>query len=361
MDPIRILVDSFADADLLNAQMSNGREIMSRLDPNRFHLTTFVMGEPDARLVQRPNTRLIKLGQRGQTFRILQEFLTGTHDIVFYVKPSPAARMYLAGRKRWPDNRVVVGNVESQSDLRNEPTIKVGQVRLWERTVLRSDFLSANSACVQASLQREYGLKSEVVPTGVDTTFFRPDENKSSSPRVRVLFAGALRPFKGPQLLLHAAAKFRACDFVIAGDGVMAAELKDQARKESLDNVQFLGSLQAEALREQYQQSDIFLFPSRWEGSPKVIAEAAACGLPVIARSDYRPETVVDEITGYLGGSDDELLDRLSTLIADRDLQRKLGRAGREHILQFDWEIITRRWAEIFERLAGPGGGRKFA
>ena len=50
MKPIRILVDSFADEDSLNAQMTNAREIMSRLDADRFHVSTFVVGKPDARL-----------------------------------------------------------------------------------------------------------------------------------------------------------------------------------------------------------------------------------------------------------------------------------------------------------------------
>jgi len=43
MEPIRVLVDSFADAGLPNAQMGNAREIICRLDPNVFHVTTFVV------------------------------------------------------------------------------------------------------------------------------------------------------------------------------------------------------------------------------------------------------------------------------------------------------------------------------
>jgi glycosyltransferase involved in cell wall biosynthesis len=116
--------------------------------------------------------------------------------------------------------------------------------------------------------------------------------------------------------------------------------------------------LKAPALREQYRQADIFLFPSRWEGSPKVILEAAACGLPVIARKDYQPETVVDGQTGYLGGSDDEILESLGRLIANADLRRAMGRASRAHSERFDWDLITRRWEEIFERLVPRRGSK---
>src|SRR3979490_3222940 len=175
MSPIRLLVDSLADEDGLNAQMTNARSIMSRLDPSRFHVTTFCIGKPDAKLVERPATRLIPLPQRRQTLRILAEFVKGNHDILFYVKSSPAARLYLSLRPQWLDKRVVIGTVESQSDLRNEPTIKPEQIHLWERTILRSDYLFSNSSAVQKSLEKEYGLRSEVLPTGVDTKFFTPE------------------------------------------------------------------------------------------------------------------------------------------------------------------------------------------
>jgi glycosyltransferase involved in cell wall biosynthesis len=171
-----------------------------------------------------------------------------------------------------------------------------------------------------------------------------------------VLFAGSLRPFKGPQLLLRAAAKFRAADFVIVGDGMLATELRGRIASERLANVRLTGALGRSALREQYREADIFLFPSQWEGSPKVISEAAACGLPVIARSDYQPETVVDEQTGYLGSSDDSLLDRLEKLITDSQLRHKMGRASRSHIERFDWDPIVHRWEEIFLRLTAERG-----
>jgi glycosyltransferase involved in cell wall biosynthesis len=116
----------------------------------------------------------------------------------------------------------------------------------------------------------------------------------------------------------------------------MTSELQAQAQAEKLANVQFAGSLKATALLEQYRQADIFLFPSRWEGSPKVILEAAACGP-----------------TGYLGSSDDELLERLGEPIASYELRRKMGRASRLHSERFDWDAIPRPWEDMLEALAG--------
>lgn len=348
MKPIRILVDSFADAGLLNAQMGNGREIVTRLDPDHFHVTMFALGEPDSRIVNRPNTRLIQLPQRRQTVKILSEFVRGGHSILFYMKASPASRWYQSVRKKLRDRRITIGTIESQSDLRNEPTITPQSVQLWEQTVLRCDYLYSNSKRVQSSLQCEYGLRSEVIPTGVDTQFFSPHWHRRSHSRVRVLFVGSLRPFKQPQFLLAAAARFPQAEFQIAGDGLMAAELASRVARENLGNVSFLGPLHASELRSTYRRADIFLFPSGWEGSPKVILEAAACGLPVIVRNSYAPETVLHGVTGYQAASDDEMFSRLEALITSEDLRRTLGQAGRNHSLKFDWDLITRKWEQTF-------------
>lgn len=349
---MRILIDSFADAGLTNAQMTNGRDIMARLNPGKFDITTFHVADPDPRIARRPSTRLIHLPPRRQTVPILKEFIRGNHEILFYVKTSPAAKLYFSLRRAWRDRRVTIGTVESQSDWRNEPTIKPEQIRLWEQTILRCDYLFSNSQAAKKSLETEYGLPSEVVPTGVDTRFFTPVWDRRQNVRTRVLFVGSLRPFKGPQILLDAAPRFPEADFIIVGDGFMAAELALRAERDRLANLRFVRTLTADDLRDEYRKADIFLFPSRWEGSPKVILEAAACGLPVIARNNYQPETVVHDRTGYLVSGDEELFARLRELISSPAQRVTMGQAGRTHAEKFDWDIITRQWEDIFLRLA---------
>jgi glycosyltransferase involved in cell wall biosynthesis len=352
MKPIRILVDSLADAGLPNAQMGNAREIVSRLDPEEFHVSMFRIGEPDERIASRKNTRFIQLPKRKQTVRILSEFLCGSHRMLFYMKASPASRWYSTLRMKWNDGRTTIGTVESQSNLKDEPTIKLEARRLYEQTVLRCDYLFSNSSPVRRSLQQEYGLDSQVIPTGVDTDFFSPNWERAPGVRPRVLFVGSLRSFKQPQFLLSAAARFPKADFRIAGEGPMRSQLFERIVREELRNVVLLGLLDVQRLREEYRQADVFLFPSTWEGSPKVLLEAAACGVPVIVRNNYSPETVVNNVTGYQAASDEELYSRLEVLLADSELRTKLGRAGRLHSLKFDWGVIAAQWADVFARLA---------
>lgn len=345
-------MDSFADDGLLNAQMGNAREIIARLDPELFHVTTFMVGAPEARIAGRKNTRLIQLPRRRQTFRILSEFLWGAHDLLFYLKASPASRVYMGLRNKWRDRRVTVGTIESQCNLAEEPDITPEALRLWRQTILRCDRLYSNSPFVQRSLRQEYGIRSEVIRTGADTRFFTPDWQRPQNSRPQVLFVGSLRVRKQPQVALSAAARFPNADFRIAGEGVLKRKLLDRIHREGLKNVTLLGALQPEQLRREYRRADVFFFPSSFEGSPKVIVEAAACGLPVVIRNCYSAETVLHGVTGYQANSDDELFSFLDLLLQRADLRLEMGHAAREHSLKFDWDPIARDWEKAFVEIA---------
>ena len=354
MRPINILVDSFADAGLPNAQMGNAREIISRLDPGIFQVTTFVVGEPDPRIAARRNTRLIKLPERRQSFRIFSEFLFGSHELLFYMKPSPASRCYSTLRNRWRDQRLTVGTVESQCDFTHDAETPREAIRLWERTILGCDYLYSNSRYVQYSLKQEYGRNSDVIPTGADTAYFTPASDRAPHPRTRVLFVGSLSGRKHPELMLAAAAQFPEAEFRIVGDGAMRAQLEFRIQQEGLTNVVMTGVLVSDRLRREYQNADVFFFPSTFEGSPKVVVEAAACGLPVIMRDSYAAETVVHGKTGFQARTQQELFSYLRLLLDRPDLRRQFGDAARKHSRYFDWDCITRQWQDAFLQLTRP-------
>ncbi|HKW16131.1 MAG TPA: glycosyltransferase family 4 protein [Terriglobales bacterium] len=331
--------------------MGNAREIVSRLDARRFHVSMFFVRQPDPRIAMRENTRLIQLPMRRQTPHIFREFLWGKHQVLFYMKSSPASRWYLSLRSKWKDGRITIGTIEASSALRPEPTISEDAVQLWEHTILRCDYLFSNSRSVQESLQREYRLASEIIPTGVDTRFYVPLQYRAPNPRPRVFFAGSLRHYKQPQCVVDAAARFTNADFRIAGEGSLAPVLASRVAELGLRNVSILGLLSAEQLRGEYQNADVFFFPSKWEGSPKVVLEAAACGLPVIVRNDYAPETVLDGLTGYVTNSDEQIFDRLEALLGNPALRQQMGANGRRLSEKYDWNLITMQWEDTFSRL----------
>lgn len=193
--------------------------------------------------------------------------------------------------------------------------------------------------------------KVRIVPNGVDVERFRPLETSSAlrnelglSPDAPVAtIVAALRPEKNHELFLHAAARVREKNpdarFLIVGDGERRAALEALAAELQLgESVKFLGT--RSDIPELLALADTLVLSSHMEANPVSILEALACGKPVVAtRVGSIPESVKDGVNGYLvaPGDAEQLADRVGALLADRDLARRLGAAGRE--------IVVREWS----------------
>jgi glycosyltransferase involved in cell wall biosynthesis len=114
-------------------------------------------------------------------------------------------------------------------------------------------------------------------------------------------------------------------------------------------NVTFLGHLPSSQLGEEMRAADAFLFPSVLEGHPQVLIQAAACGLPSVAMSLYRPDAITHGRTGFLAENDQQLAESLDVLLGSTDLRRRMSAAAAEHARQFDWDRIARQWEDIFQ------------
>jgi len=87
--------------------------------------------------------------------------------------------------------------------------------------------------------------------------------------------------------------------------------------------------------------SDVFVLPSFREGTPRVITEAMAAGLPVVATDIAGiPEQVDDGESGYLlpTGGPDALAGALDRLLADPERRERFGTVGRERVARFSSE-----------------------
>ena len=118
---------------------------------------------------------------------------------------------------------------------------------------------------------------------------------------------------------------------LVGGDnGLLADTLKLITRKNLDDKIDVLGYKKDIPARLASHQ--IFVLSSHWEGLPLTIIEAMRAGLPVIA-SDVGgvSETVIDQQTGYLTHSREELIVALRALITDPKQRVAFGSNGRKH------------------------------
>ncbi|MDP3544493.1 MAG: glycosyltransferase [Elusimicrobiota bacterium] len=97
--------------------------------------------------------------------------------------------------------------------------------------------------------------------------------------------------------------------------------------------VELTGWLPSEQARERLRVLDLFVHYSRWDALPNAVLEAMAAGLPVVASDNSgNRDAVQDGVTGFIVGSEVELLERCQQLIDDKALRLKLGAAGRERV-----------------------------
>jgi len=139
--------------------------------------------------------------------------------------------------------------------------------------------------------------------------------------------------------------------FVFIGDGPLKAECEKFVIRKGLDERVFLLGAREDAV-ELVRDFDVFALFSRWEGLPLTIIEAMLAGVPVVATDvGGVDELVVDGETGFLiRGLDPEAAERaLLKLLADGELRRRLGEAGRKRAREkFSLEEMVRRYRELY-------------
>jgi glycosyltransferase involved in cell wall biosynthesis len=117
---------------------------------------------------------------------------------------------------------------------------------------------------------------------------------------------GALSPEKDVLAAIAAVAAVGDATLLIAGSGVLEAQLRQQADALARGRVRFLG--QVDDPRQVYAAGDLLLLPSRSEGMPAVLVEAGLVGTATVATAvGAVPDMIRDDVTGFLSGPPDRV------------------------------------------------------
>ena len=201
------------------------------------------------------------------------------------------------------------------------------------------------------------------IPNGIGTAF-HPDDGAAERVRTRhglepgyVLFIGALQPRKNLDRLLEAYAAVRAArddtpPLVVVGDAKGDGdEVDGRVRGLGLTgHVHRIGYVEdADALRELYAAAGVFAFPSLYEGFGLPVAEAMACGTPVLT-SDVTalPETTGDAALLVDPLSVSAIAEGLERLIGDAELRGACRAAGLERARELSWDAAAERYLAVW-------------
>jgi glycogen(starch) synthase len=215
-----------------------------------------------------------------------------------------------------------------------------------------------DDAVARFGLERGRGL---VVPNGVETNGDGGPPRPITVPFDRfVLGLGRVVAKKGFDLLLEAFARLAPwrpdLGLVLAGDGPARAGLAAQAARLGVaDRVHFAGALGRAEVAWAMGTAQVFVLPSRVEPFGIVVLEALRAGRPVVVSSrGGAGEIVRHEREGLVADPLDsaQLAGSIARLLDDRELARRLAKAGRSRVRDFDWGSVAGEYREIYRSVA---------
>ena len=118
----------------------------------------------------------------------------------------------------------------------------------------------------------------------------------------------------------------------------------------------FFGKLSNTELAGVMAESDVFVFPSYFEGFALVLLEAMASGLPVITTTATAgPDIISPERDGWIiePGNLDALVETMRFCRENRDRITEMGANARRTAERFSWDAYGDRWVEILQAVAG--------
>jgi teichuronic acid biosynthesis glycosyltransferase TuaC len=184
-------------------------------------------------------------------------------------------------------------------------------------------------------------VRISVVYNGVDPSLFTPASSSATANDV-ILSVGNLIPIKGHELLLRSVAaiapSYPEVQCRIIGDGPERVRLQQLARDLRIaDRIHFLGRRPRSEVAAAMRDCTLFALPSWYEGLGCVYLEAMSTERPAIACHGQGIEEVISQgENGWLiqPKNLDDLTTTLQVLLSDGPLREKLGRNGRQTVLQ---------------------------
>jgi len=216
-----------------------------------------------------------------------------------------------------------------------------------------STVITAVSQYLARTVREDLGYEREirVIYNGVDTDKFIPQKKiKSNKNPVKLLFCGNPTRKKGVNLIPQILDKTEKNIELIYTSGPAG---KNHIIKHP--KARCVGKISHDNIHQLYREADILLFPSLREGFGLVIAEAMACGLPVIATNcSAIPELVIDGEGGYLcePGDTTGFADRINNLANTQILRNEMGEFNRTIAIEkFHIDLMIDRYKLLFEEV----------
>ncbi len=234
-------------------------------------------------------------------------------------------------------------------------------LRMQKKVVRQLDHIVTVSERSQIDIAKDFSIPQsdiDLIYNGIDTEEFAPLPDVKKIPYRIMCTASADQPLKGLKYLLKAAAALRnqypQMTLLVVG------KLNEGGYTEGLikrlginDIVQFVSGISTEQLVRHYNEAEMVVCPSLYEGFGLPAGEAMSCGTAVISSNGGAlPEVVGDAGIVVKAGNEKAIADAIADLFENPAKREKLAHAGRQRILDtFCWNLAAQQFSSYYYKM----------
>lgn len=247
--------------------------------------------------------------------------------------------------------------------------VRLSQILLLGRSLAKARRIVAISQATARDLQRFFPQcqpKVRIVPNGVSTEFVPGDETAIEQRRLElgcpegyILFVGTLEPRKNFTTLLDAWEVLRERGILIPLVWAGSEGWKNRALRSRMEGLRsqgliMTGTLSFPDLIRTYQAATAFAYPSLYEGFGLPVAEAMACGIPVVTSATSSLPEVLGDAGSLVPPTDTAALaDALESFHRDPTLRQTAIAKGLERVGRFTWDQAAIQMRSVFQEVFG--------
>jgi len=206
--------------------------------------------------------------------------------------------------------------------------------------LINSDVILATTEKLQHQAKDivKHRIPVDIVPNWVDCSNFKPmNINKNFD----IISVGRLCEQKNHKLLLEAvdlynkSQNIKPLKILIISRGELKNSLLDYAEKNNID-LTLIEKVENDTMPQYFNETALFVMSSRYEGHPKAMVEAMACGLPIIGTDVVGIKDVIENNENGILSKEDpvDLMNKIKLLMQDNSFRQKISNGARQYILK---------------------------
>jgi glycosyltransferase involved in cell wall biosynthesis len=277
---------------------------------------------------------------------IIKLFFSPTRAKVIHIHGDWSSYLFSPLLKRVLSARKVVfsfhGSISTHSQF---------QLFLFSKTVKFADVIFVSGYETYEFLRSKFHGKLVFQPSGIEDYFFgdhlegvgRLDNNFTC------LIVGNMYPVKNHSLVLDIAKEAKDVNFIIIGSGLDMEFLRKRIYSECIPNVELVGKKSKYEVSEFMKKVDLFLLTSLAEGTPTVILEAMASGLPVVTSNAGGIQKIISNRNGFVVPSflSTDYLDKIRILQKNKSLYNDIVKNNLKDSIKYSWKNVEENISKI--------------